>query len=330
MLRVDERVERLEQPPDRRRSRPGGRRADTARYLHSLSLGADGATLGGVPEGDSLHRAARRLRVLVGERLEVEAPHPRGQLTGVAEQLDGRRLESVEAVGKNLLLRFEGGLVLRSHLRMKGRWWVRPRGSQQLGRPWLVLRGSEHEAIQMNGPVLELQSDVRRRLGPDILAQPPEFDGMLGNLRAAPQGLPLGEALQRQRLVAGVGNMWMTAALWSARGARARRPAPPTGARAVRAHRAEETALRHGGGARDAARASPLRRPPPLLPRRLSPTRAGGGDRCRGPLRVRGARRPRQAVLLRVPTARARVRRGTRVAARGRGGRGDRGRGARA
>src|SRR5919108_231382 len=71
-------VERLEQPPDRRRSRPGGRRADTARYLHSLSLGADGATLGGVPEGDSLHRAARRLRVLVGERLEVEAPHPRG------------------------------------------------------------------------------------------------------------------------------------------------------------------------------------------------------------------------------------------------------------
>ena len=37
--------------------------------------------------------------------------------TGVAEQLDGRRLEGVEAVGKNLLLRFEGGLVLRSHLR---------------------------------------------------------------------------------------------------------------------------------------------------------------------------------------------------------------------
>src|ERR671922_253428 len=140
-------VERLEQPPDRRRSRPGGRRADTARYLHSLSLGADGATLGGVPEGDSLHRAARRLRVLVGERLEVEAPHPRGQLTGVAEQLDGRRLESVEAVGKNLLLRFEGGLVLRSHLRMKGRWWVRPRGSPQLGRPWLRVGDATDEDL---------------------------------------------------------------------------------------------------------------------------------------------------------------------------------------
>ena len=82
-----------------------------------------------MPEGDSLHRAARRLQVLVGERLEVETPNPRAALKGLAEQLDGRTLESVEAVGKNLFLRFEGGLVLRSHLRMSGRWFVQPRGA---------------------------------------------------------------------------------------------------------------------------------------------------------------------------------------------------------
>jgi endonuclease VIII len=159
--------------------------------------------------------------VLVGERLEVSSPHPRGRLTGVAERLDGRRLESVEAVGKNLLLRFEGGVVLRSHLRMTGRWWVRPRGRRQVGRPWLVLRGAEHEAVQLNGPVLELESGAGagtlRRLGPDVLAEPPEIDAMIANLRAAPQELPLGEALQRQRLVAGIGNMWMAEALWDAR-----------------------------------------------------------------------------------------------------------------
>ena len=161
--------------------------------------------------------------MLVGERLEVPSLHPRGRLTGVAERLDGRRLESVEAVGKNLLLRFEGGVVLRSHLRMTGRWWVRPRGRRQVGRPWLVLRGAEHEAIQPNGPVLELEAGTGagaravRRLGPDILADPPELDAMVANLRAAPQELPLGEALQRQRLVAGIGNMWMTEALWEAR-----------------------------------------------------------------------------------------------------------------
>ena len=61
-----------------------------------------------VPEGDSLHRAARRLQVLVGERIEAESPNPRGQVTGVARAVDGRRLESVDAVGKHLLLRFEG------------------------------------------------------------------------------------------------------------------------------------------------------------------------------------------------------------------------------
>ena len=66
-----------------------------------------------MPEGDSLHRAARRLQVLVGERVAVETPHPRAAAQGVAERLDGRKLLGVEAVGKNLLLSFEGGLVLR-------------------------------------------------------------------------------------------------------------------------------------------------------------------------------------------------------------------------
>ncbi|HEX6701524.1 MAG TPA: DNA-formamidopyrimidine glycosylase family protein, partial [Gaiellaceae bacterium] len=170
-----------------------------------------------MPEGDALHRTARRLQALVGERLEVETPHPRAALKGLAERLDGRTLESVEAVGKNLFLRFEGGVVLRSHLRMTGRWFVQPRGTRRVGRPWLVLRGSEHEAVQVNGPVLELGPAVPRRLGPDVLASPPDLDAMVANLRGAEQRLRLGEALQRQRLVAGIGNMWMAEALWEAR-----------------------------------------------------------------------------------------------------------------
>src|SRR3954454_1843867 len=123
-----------------------------------------------MPEGDSLHRAARRLQALVGERVEVETPNPRGAAAISAERLDGRVLESVEAVGKNLLLRFEGGLVLRSHLRMTGRWRVEERGARRSGRPWLVLRGDRHEAVLWNGPVLELARDDGRlaHLGPDI------------------------------------------------------------------------------------------------------------------------------------------------------------------
>ena len=93
-----------------------------------------------MPEGDSLHRAAARLRPLVGRDVTASSPHPRGLVTGVAAAVDGRRLEAVEAVGKHLLLRFEGGVTVRSHLRMNGRWRVGPIGSTRHGRPWLVLR----------------------------------------------------------------------------------------------------------------------------------------------------------------------------------------------
>src|SRR5436309_5488512 len=139
-----------------------------------------------MPEGDALVRAARRLQVLVGERLEVETPHPRAAVKQLAPRLDGRRLEAVEAAGKNLLLRFEGGVVLRSHLRMSGRWRVQARGSRLFGRPWLVLRGAEREAILWNGPVLEHDDHAVRRLGPDVLAEPPGLGGITTNLRGRP------------------------------------------------------------------------------------------------------------------------------------------------
>jgi endonuclease VIII len=172
-----------------------------------------------MPEGDSIHRAARRLQALVGETVEVEAPHPRARVTGVASRLDGRRLLGVEAVGKNLLLRFEDGLVLRSHLRMKGRWQVFPRNgsSRRHGMPWLVLRGENAEAVLWHGPVLELDDSGVRRLGPDILAEPPDIDAMTTRMREADQRLAIGEALLDQRLVAGIGNLWRAEALWRAR-----------------------------------------------------------------------------------------------------------------
>jgi endonuclease-8 len=169
-----------------------------------------------VPEGDTLHRAAARLQRLVGQTLEVEAVHPRAQAANVAPTLDGRKLESVEAVGKNLLLRFEGGVVLRSHLRMTGKWTLRPRGETS-GAPWLVLRGAEVEGVLWGGPVLELHTRALGRLGPDILAKPPGFDAMLARLRGADPTRTFGETLLDQTLVAGIGNIWCSESLWEAR-----------------------------------------------------------------------------------------------------------------
>ena len=86
--------------------------------------------------GQTIHYLRRRMRTVVkGIADGYRDRSPRlaelaqaTELIGVpppldwrlAERLDGRVLLSVEAVGKNLLLRFEGGVVLRSHLRMTG------------------------------------------------------------------------------------------------------------------------------------------------------------------------------------------------------------------
>ena len=100
---------------------------------------------------------------------------------------------------------------------MSGRWSVRPRSAGRRGRPWLVLRGRDREAVLWNGPVLELHRRALARVGPDVLADPPDLDRMVANVRREPAGRELGEALLDQRLVAGIGNTWRCEALWQAR-----------------------------------------------------------------------------------------------------------------
>jgi endonuclease-8 len=100
---------------------------------------------------------------------------------------------------------------------MHGRWRVEPAGRPILGKPWLVLRGAEWQAVQRRGPVLELGRGRTARLGPDIMAAPPDLDAMLVHLRTTGQSRALGEALLDQTLVAGIGNMWKAEALYAAR-----------------------------------------------------------------------------------------------------------------
>jgi len=54
------------------------------------------------------------------------------------------------------------------------------------------------------------------RLGPDILADPPDVNRMVANLRAEHPFRELGDALLDQRLVAGIGNIWKAESLWHA------------------------------------------------------------------------------------------------------------------
>src|SRR5215218_11209800 len=139
-----------------------------------------------MPEGDTIHYAARRIRPILegGVPDEIATPHPRFRATRWPERLAGRAVEAVTAHGKHLFLRFEGDLVIHSHLRMTGSWATYREGRpwrRSPKRAWLVLRARNHAVVQFDGPVLELLTESRSRfdrrlamLGPDILA--PELD----------------------------------------------------------------------------------------------------------------------------------------------------------
>jgi len=173
-----------------------------------------------MPEGDTIHYAARRIRPLLEGAVpdELVTPHPRFAADRWPQRLDGRAVCSVDAHGKHLFLRFEGDLVIHSHLRMTGSWGTYRAGQRWRRSPrraWLVARARGGEVVQFDGPVLELLTAARARarsdlagLGPDILA--PELDEaeFLRRLRRDDPTRPIGDALLDQRTIAGIGNLW--------------------------------------------------------------------------------------------------------------------------
>jgi endonuclease-8 len=173
-----------------------------------------------VPEGDTIFRTAEVLRAaLVGRRIIAARAQPQPGLRSVPDlsRLIGATVASVEARGKHLLIGFDAGLTLRTHLRMRGSWhryrpgeaWRRsPRSAS------VVLETAESVAVAFDTPVAELLTDaglIRSRalstLGPDLLAR--SFDGeeALRRLRER-DGEALGNALLDQRAVAGIGNVY--------------------------------------------------------------------------------------------------------------------------
>ncbi len=183
-----------------------------------------------MPEGDTIHYAARRVGAVLSGHVPdgIETPHPRFGRDHWPERLAGRRVEAVDALGKHLLLRFEGGLVIHSHLRMTGTWRVLRSGQRWSRSPrsaWLVMRRGEEEVVQFNGPVLDLLTATRVRtdprlanLGPDLVAPRP-FDEarFLRRLREDDPTRTLGDALLDQHIVAGIGNFWKSEGCWLAR-----------------------------------------------------------------------------------------------------------------
>ncbi len=181
-------------------------------------------------EGDSIRRLARWIGpTLVGRPISsAAAPSPRSPLRrgpgSTVKALEGRVAERVEARGKHLLIHFDQGLSLHSHLGMNGSWRSESPGSP-FGRPdhaaWLLLDLGDRRVAQFGGPTLRLASTAAlardRRLaslGPDVLDRDFDPEGGAARLEASPE--QIGVALLDQRLLAGIGNIFKSEACFEA------------------------------------------------------------------------------------------------------------------
>ena len=169
-----------------------------------------------MPEGDTTWRTAAALRRRIAGKVVVDArPAP-------LARLKGRRIDSVDPNGKHLVIAFEGGIALHSHMRMTGSWHLyRPgeRWRQPEWRATAVLAFDDVVAVCFAAPVMELVSDPRRpvaHLGPDILAESFDLDQVVRRARLS-DASTLGELLLEQRVCAGIGNIYKCEALWQLR-----------------------------------------------------------------------------------------------------------------
>jgi endonuclease-8 len=180
-----------------------------------------------VPEGDTLHRAAAGLRpALVGNPVTgFDSPSP--AVAAAASDLVGRRITGVDAHGKHLLIRFEGDLALRTHLRMTGSWhlyrpgeaWTKPRR-----RASVTIETERAVAVCFNAPEVEILrgaaaaggGGLAGRVGLDLLTTGAEPDQVLARWRSRPE-LPIGVAVMRQYLAAGIGNVYKSEVLFLCR-----------------------------------------------------------------------------------------------------------------
>ncbi len=174
-----------------------------------------------MPEGDTIFQTAAALRpLLVGrqiERASASAPGPQIQ------RVIGSRVIAVEPVGKHMLIRFDNGLSLHTHLRMAGSWHRYAPGERWRMPAWrarVVLEVPGHVVVCFNAPVVELMQDraVDRHpslaaLGPDLISDTFSTEDALSRLRARPD-TEIAEAISDQRVMAGVGNVFKSEVLF--------------------------------------------------------------------------------------------------------------------
>jgi formamidopyrimidine-DNA glycosylase len=174
-----------------------------------------------VCRGLAKHLVGRRLLRIEQRRPDLRFPLPER----FAERLAGRRVKEVDRRAKFILIRLDDGHVLICHLGMTGRMLI--------GGPEPVLEPHDHVVFHAEGGVSLRFNDARRfgcmdlasaesldrhkwlkGLGPEPLGA--EFDGPKLAAALAGKRTPIKAALLDQRVVAGVGNIYASEALFRA------------------------------------------------------------------------------------------------------------------
>lgn len=165
--------------------------------------------------------AGRRLIRVLQRRPDLRFALP----TGFAKRLTGRRIERVGRRAKYILIYLDDGQVLICHLGMTGR--------MLLGKGEPELEIHDHVVFFAEGDITLRFNDARRfgfmdlakvaklaehkllkGLGPEPLS--PEFDGPILAAALAGKRTPIKAALLDQRVVAGIGNIYASEALFRA------------------------------------------------------------------------------------------------------------------
>jgi endonuclease VIII len=177
-----------------------------------------------VPEGDTIFRSAATLcRWLQGREITAARSTAIG---GAAAALVGDRVDDVVTRAKHLLIRFDSGRTLHTHMRMTGSWHVYSAGERwqrPSSRARVVLEAGDHLAVCFDAPVVELLAarmeqvhPVLIGLGPDVLADPLDIPEVLRRVGTRPGTTGIGDLLLDQRVVSGIGNIYRCEALFLA------------------------------------------------------------------------------------------------------------------
>ena len=170
-----------------------------------------------MPEGHTIHRVARdHHRAFSGQKLYVTSPQ--GRFSEGASLLDSKSCETVEAIGKHLLYRFQNSRALHVHLGLFGRVRKNPLPLKPPKGAVRVRLVSRTHYVDINGPticeVLD-QSGVDalfKRIGPDVLRA--DANPEISFQKIQRSGLPIGQLIMDQSIMAGIGNIYRTEILW--------------------------------------------------------------------------------------------------------------------